>query len=1196
MTGKTGFPRRPLQAGVYMSRDKFSLDDKYLKKEGQIALTGVQALVRLPMDQHRRDTEAGIRTGTFVSGYQGSPLGELDKQMRLAAKHLGNHEIVFDAGINEDVAATAIYGTQFLDLFPHEKFDGVLGMWYGKGPGIDRTGDAFRHGNYIGTSKHGAALALGGDDPACKSSTIPSDSVVSFYDVHFPVLFPSDPQEVLEYGLHGFAMSRYSGLWSALKIVTNVADGGAIIDVYPDQAMPVIPDLELNGKPYEKVQDFRLIPPHSVEIERMIIYERMAAAKAYARANNLDKITVQSGADKIGLLAAGKTYVDMMQALQLLGFGEEDLRQAGIRIYKLGMIAPIEPEGLKAFAEGLEEILVVEEKRGFSEVLVRDALFNLPTHPAVYGKYDADNQPLFPAQSEMQADMIAMVLADYLAKRLQRQDLLQRVKWLVEIEERPMDDILPRMPYFCSGCPHNSSTLLPEGEITGGGIGCHAMASYMDRGVIWLTHMGGEGAPWMGVSHFVDREHLFQNVGDGTFAHSASKSVEACVASGVNITYKLLYNGTVAMTGGQTAVGARGPANIAHQLIAQGVKQVVIVPEQMDDYPKKRLAPDISVRPKDDYNQVMLEMREVKGVSVIIYDQQCAAVKRRERKRGIQPVPRKRVYINPAVCEGCGDCGIKSNCLSVVPMQTDYGRKTMIHQSSCNMDYSCLKGDCPSFMTVELGEGVQPAKKQGVATEMELDIPEPAQQATCADPYRILMVGIGGTGVVTADALLVTAALLDGKYALHLDQTGLAQKGGAVVSNLTICESPVAWANKISAGETDLLLSFDLLASVARENLNRCHPERTVAVANTAKFNTAQEVTNIRAMFPEQQALAEKINQYTRRDRNVIINSEQVVEELFGDPMTNNVFMMGAAYQAGLIPLRAESIEEAIQVNGVAVDQNIRAFRWGRKFIHSPDEVNALIRRGPETPHARQAALDKLKNFAPSAMAGFEALEARFPKGEALADILHPRVADLILYQNTAYAGTYLDFVSEVAEKEHWQTPGRSELAETTARWLFKLMAYKDEYEVARLWLQDPAWAQAAAAFDGPVKRYYQLHPPVLRAMGMKKKLKLGGWFTPMLRMLARMKFLRGSALDIFGRAAMRREERGLIGWYRELVTGLLPGLNHDNHGVALEIAAVPDGIRGFEEVKERMIAESKAEAARLLDIYNRKDASKQAV
>jgi indolepyruvate ferredoxin oxidoreductase len=752
------------------------------------------------------------------------------------------------------------------------------------------------------------------------------------------------------------------------------------------------------------------------------------------------------------------------------------------------------------------------------------------------------------------------------------------------------------MPYFCSGCPHNTSTTLPEGEITGGGIGCHAMASWMDRGVIWLTHMGGEGAPWMGVSHFVDRDHLFQNVGDGTFAHSASKSVEGCIASGVNMTFKLLYNSAVAMTGGQKAVGAIGPERIARQLVAQGVKEVVIVPEKLENYPKKRITPNIRVASKDDYNQVMLDMQKTKGVTFIIYDQQCAAEKRRERKRGIQPMPRQRIHINPAVCEGCGDCGIKSNCLSVIPVQTDYGRKTMIHQSSCNMDYGCLKGDCPSFMTVELGEGVGPVKKQGVAGDGEFELPEPIHKVSCREPYKVLMVGIGGTGVVTSDALLVTAALLDGKYAAHLDQTGLAQKGGAVVSNLIVGEQPITQANKISAGEAHLLLSFDLLASVARENLNRCHPERTVAVANTAKFTTAAEVIDIHTPSPSQEALVGKINMVTQADRNLILNSEKVVERLFGDHMTNNVFMMGAAYQAGLLPLQAESIEEAVRVNGVAVEQNLRAFRWGRRYVHDGDGVMAITRGDAETIAPREAALEKLRRHAPGRVGAFEQLAARYPKSEALADLLHPRVADLILYQDAAYAGSYLDFVGKVVEAEHRNAPGRTELGERVARWLFKLMAYKDEYEVARLWLQDDTWEHAAAAYDGPVKRYFRLHPPLLRGMGLNRKLKLGGWFTPALRVLAAMKGLRGTAFDLFGKAHIRREERRLIGWYRDLVESILPELSHDNHPLALEIAALPDGIRGYESVKERMIAEAEEEAARLLEIYRRKDAPRQAV
>jgi indolepyruvate ferredoxin oxidoreductase len=627
----------------------FSLDDKYTLTEGQVLLTGVQALVRLPLDQHRADQAQGLRTGTYITGYQGSPLGELDKQMRLAGKHLKDHHVVFQPGINEDIAATAVYGSQFLESFPHANYDGIIGIWYGKAPGVDRTGDAFRHAQFIGTSTHGAALALGGDDPACKSSTIPSDSTVAFYDFFMPTLYPADPQDVLTLGLHGIAMSRYSGLWSALKIVTNVADGGAIIEVHPEMAKPVIPMLEIDGKPYKKHQDYRLIPPNSVDLERLIHYQRMVAARAYAAANKLDRVTVRTADDRFGLVAAGKTYTDLIQALESLGLDEHALNQAGIRIYKLAMVAPIEPQGLIAFAEGLKEILCVDEKRGFAEVQVRDALYNRPNRPLVYGKYDEHGQPLFPIHSELQPDQIARTLAGWLAPRLKRPDLIERTRWMEDIAERKVDPVMPRTPYFCSGCPHNTSTQINQGDAVGGGIGCHAMASYMNRGVVWLTHMGGEGAPWMGVAPFTEREHMFQNVGDGTYAHSASKAVEACIASGVNITFKLLYNAAVAMTGGQRVVGIPTPTELARKLAAEGAKQIVIVPEDMSHYPDASPGAKITVRPKSEYMQVQEELKQVPGTTVLIFDQQCAAEKRRQRKRGLLATPNRRVVINPAV-------------------------------------------------------------------------------------------------------------------------------------------------------------------------------------------------------------------------------------------------------------------------------------------------------------------------------------------------------------------------------------------------------------------------------------------------------------------------------------------------------------------------------------------------------------------
>ena len=1182
----------------------FTLDDKYTLTEGKVLLTGIQALVRLPLDQHRADQAAGLRTGTFISGYQGSPLGELDKQMRLAGKHLKEHQVVFEPGINEDVAATAIYGTQFLESFPHANYDGIVGIWYGKAPGVDRTGDAFRHAQFIGTSTHGAALALGGDDPACKSSTIPSDSTIAFYDFFMPTLYPADPQDVLTMGLHAIAMSRYSGLWSALKIVTNVADGGAIIEVHPGMGRPTLPQLEINGKPYAKTQDFRLIPPNTVELERLIHYERMVAARAYAAANGLDRVTVRAAGDRIGLVSAGKSYTDLIQALEALGLDERALNAAGIRLYKLGMIAPLEPEGLIRFADGLKEVLVVEEKRGFAEVQIRDLLYNRAQRPLVYGKYDERGQPLFPIHDEMQPDQIARILAGWLAPRLKRPDLIERTRWLEDIAERKIEPVMPRTPYFCSGCPHNTSTQVNAGDAVGGGIGCHAMASYMNRGIVWLTHMGGEGAPWMGVSPFTEREHIFQNVGDGTYAHSASKAVEACIASGVNITFKLLYNAAVAMTGGQRVVGIPEPVPLAEKLAAQGARKIVIVPEDMARYAVfladkgegeengDGLRARISVRPKSEYARVQEELKRVKGTTVIIFDQQCAAEKRRQRKRGLLATPNRRVVINAAVCEGCGDCGVKSNCLSVFPLETEYGRKTMIHQSSCNMDYSCLKGDCPSFMTLELGEGTRPVRRKGLAVDDDRPLPEPAEKVASERPYKAMLIGIGGTGVVTVDALLTTAALIDGKYCLHLDQTGLAQKGGAVLSNFIVADGPITHSNKISAGEADLLIAFDVLAAVSQDNLHRFHPERTVAVVNTAKLPTAQAVTNVNVAVPPSSLLAERLNRFTRRAKNLYLNSEEIAEALFGDHMANNVFLLGVAYQAGLIPLSSRSIEEAIRANAVAVEQNLKAFRWGRKYVLEPQAILDLI-RGEEEVDAKTAAARKLARFAPGQAAAFERLQAEYPAGDALAELLHPRVADLILYQGAAYAGRYLAQLRKVSAEEARRTPGRDELTRSVARWLFKLMAIKDEYEVARLWLQDPAFEQAKAAYSGRLRRFVHLHPPLLKALGLKNKLKLGEWFMPAFRLLYALRGVRGTALDLFGASAHRRWERRLVGWYTSQIDALLPQLSAENHATAVAIARLPDHIRGYDSVKEQTIRETEAKLAALLEQFNQKSAQR---
>lgn len=1169
----------------------YTLENRYTLTEGKVALTGIQALVRLPIVQNRRDREAGLKVGTYVSGYQGSPLGELDKQMTMALPLLRQHDIVFQAGLNEDVAATAIYGSQMLEFFPHESFDGVVGIWYGKAPGVDRTGDAFRHGQYIGTGKYGGALALVGDDPSCKSSTLPTDTTVSMYDLFFPVLFPGDPLEVLELGLHGIAMSRYIGLWTALKIVTNVADGGAVVDLLPDMAPVVIPELEIDGKPFRKQLDARLLPPFSLEMERQIHYERLVAAKAYARANHLDRIMVSGKADKLGLIASGKTYIDLVQALDTLGLDEEALKQAGIRLYKLRMITPLEPEGLKEFAHGLHEIVVVEEKRGFIETQVKELLYNETNAPRVFGKFDEKGKILFPKHDELAADQIAELLAEYLAQRLNRAELTDRVSWMREVRGRSYETTMARKPYFCSGCPHNTSTALPEGEShAGGGIGCHAMAAYMDRGVSYLTHMGGEGAPWLGLAPFTDKAHIFQNVGDGTFYHSASKSLEACIAGGANMTFRILFNSAVAMTGGQAVVGASTPTSLARKLEAEGASRIVIVAEDAQRHGQKKISNIIRVEPKSNYNAVMRELQQVGGVSVIIFDQQCAAEKRRQRKRGILVTPPRRVMINQSVCEGCGDCGVKANCLSVVPVQTSHGRKTQIHQSSCNFDYTCMSGDCPAFMTVELGAGAEAVKQQGLKVQPPAHLPEPATKASANQPYKTMLVGIGGTGVVTVDSLLVTAAAMEGQYALHLDQTGLSQKGGAVVSNTIICEKPIHHANKIGIGEANLMLAFDLLAAVSPDNLNRCHPEHTVAVANTAQTSTADVVVDIKARFPERAALVERMNGYTRGAENAFLDSMAISEGLLGSHLHNNIFLLGVAYQKGLLPLKAESLEHTIELNGVSVEQNIVAFRWGRQYVLEPDSVIKLLRQGEtitqESPETPEMALARLKRFAPGKVTVFERLSKDLPAEGPLAELLPGRVADLLLYQNEKTARRYLDFVSRVAEVEQQRVPGRTELREAVARWLFKLMAVKDEYEVARLWLQDDAWEKARASFTGPIKRYVHLHPPFMRRFGLQKKLRFGRGVMPLFRLLYALRGLRGGPLDPFNRTAHRRMERGLGDWYGDMVSTLLDSLNHDNHAMACTLAEAPDGIRGYEEIKERTVAETRARVDELLEAY----------
>ncbi|MDE2978582.1 MAG: indolepyruvate ferredoxin oxidoreductase family protein [Acidobacteriota bacterium] len=1031
-------------------------------------------------------------------------------------------------------------------------------------------------------------LVLAGDDTACKSSTIPGDSTISLFDLSIPVLYPGDPAEVLEFGLHGIALSRYAGLWTGLKIVTNVADGGAVIDL-PHPRPPILPDFDIGGRRFEKQLDMRLLPPYSIELERQIFSERTAAALAYVHANGLDSIRCASPGDRIGLVAAGKPYRDLRLALELLGLDEAALDRHGIRVLKLGCIAPVEPRRLREFAQGLEEIIVVEDKRGFVETQIRQVLYNLPDRPLVGGKETPGGETLFPMHGELEGHDMARILGTYLEHRLPGAAPAERLAHLragaesAELATK-LPAALPRTPYFCSGCPHNTSTQLPEGsDVAGGGIGCHAMAMWMDRGVSWLPQMGGEGACWIGLAPFTEQEHVFQNVGDGTYAHSASKAIEACIAADLHMTFRILYNSAVAMTGGQDAVGLLSSMGVARQLQLQGMKRVVLVTEDLERFPH-RDDNGVEIRHRRDYDQVLKELRAIKGPTAVVYDQQCAAEKRRERKRGIQETPSQRVYINPAVCEGCGDCAAKSNCLSVAPLETEYGRKTQIHQSSCNLDYSCIDGDCPAFMTVELGKGTKPVRRAAAAPLGEDEVPEPSRQLPDDATFRALLVGIGGTGVVTVDAILVTAALMEGRYAVHLDQTGLAQKGGAVVSNLLLSRGPIPRANKLGDAEADLALSFDLLATIAPDNLKRFSQDTTAVVGNTAGISPAAVITDSAARMPPLDELRKRLALFTDSDRSYFVDAEAATERLLGNSVTGNIFLVGAAYQ-GLLPLQARFIEQALVANGVAVEDNIQAFRYGRLSVAAPERFRrAAGLAEPEAPTAAaaaDAARERLERWAPNLGPKLDALLAAAPRGGSLDRLLPGRVADLLLYGG-GFAERYLGFVGEVADAEESKLPGHTAVREAAARYGFKLLAVKDEYEVARLWIQDPTWDQVSRDYDGSLSRQVLLHPPTLRRFGWKRKIRLGAWSRSLFRLLYAVRGLRGTALDIFGATRHRRLERGLFDWYRGLVHGALERLDSNAAPAVVELAELPDSIRGYEGVKERTVASARSRARQL--------------
>ena len=1103
------------------------LDSKYEQEHGAVYLTGIQALVRLPMDQMRRDRRAHLNTAAFISGYEGSPLGGYDMALARVKPLLDQHRIHFVPGVNEDLAATSVFGSQIHHALGQSRYDGVVGIWYGKGPGVDRSGDIFRHANIAGTGKNCAALVLGGDDHVSKSSTIPHQSDLSFYNHAMPIFYPGNTQETLDYGLLAIACSRFSGAWVAMKMVTNVCDAGGTVNVDPERLAIHIP----HG--YEKKVDARLLIPMTLTLEPEVLYRRLDAAREFARINQVNRSWGAGDGAWLGIASAGKAYYDLMQSLADLGMSPEDMARLGIRIAKFGMTYPLEPSFTAEFARGLRTILVVEEKRSFLELQLREALYNSPDHPAIQGK------DLFSAAGELDPEMITRVLARLITPPTSRLALLD------EIDARERRLIPARSPTFCSGCPHNRSTLLLEGQMAGGGIGCHAMAAQLQHShhsYTFLTHMGGEGAPWIGMAPFVDRPHIFQNVGDGTYFHSASLAVEGCIAAGVNITYKILYNSAVAMTGGQQAAGAVPVPELTHKLQADGVRQIAVLTDDLDKYQGVKLAANARLRDRDDLPQVLSEFEKLPGVTAIIYDQQCAAEKRRLRSRGKLAEPALRLVINEEVCEGCGDCVTQSNCLSLHPVETEYGPKTRIHQSSCNKDYSCVLGDCPSFVTVNLKPGTGQRRKP-LPQLPETAVPPPSERAAIGERYSILMPGIGGTGVVTINALLATAAWIDGLSVITLDQTGLSQKGGAVVSSVILSERPIDASAKVGYGNADLILGFDLLGAGSADNLKRAHPSRTVAVVNTAEVPTADAIRG-GARLAGPGAVVDLINTCTRRERNLFLDASRLAEGLFASHMAVNIFLLGAAYQGGLIPISEAAIEEAIRLNKVDAERNVQAFLWGRKYYHDARSVEALLAPPPAPADSRS--------------------------------IIERRTTDLVRYQGLAYAARYTVFVGEVEARQ-------PALAESVARNLYKLMAYKDEYEVARLLTNPEREAQIRGMWDQVESIGYNLYPPLLRAMGLKKKLQLGGWFRGPLRVLASLKALRGTPFDLFGYAQVRREERALAAWYEQLVRDCLDRATPENLASAQEIVSLPSQIRGYENIKLASIRKVKALAAERL-------------
>ncbi|MBT6275809.1 MAG: indolepyruvate ferredoxin oxidoreductase family protein [Chromatiales bacterium] len=1149
-----------------------SLDDKYTQDSGRAYMSGLQALVRLPIMQRQRDLAAGLNTAGYISGYRGSPLGGYDSALTRAQPFLEAHHIKFHPGLNEDLAATAVWGSQHTEVFPGGKYDGVFSIWYGKGPGVDRSGDVLKHGNFAGAGKNGGVLLLAGDDHGAKSSSMPHQSEQAFVAALIPVLNPASVQEYLDFGLWAFGASRFSGCWVGFKAISDTVESSASVSVDPHRLQLVTPT------------DFAMpegglgidVAYQPVPYEVRLHDQKLPALLAYARANPVDRVVIDAPDAKLGVVTTGKGYLDLRQALDDLGITEEKAAEVGLRVYKVGLTWPIEPQGMKAFADGLDEIMVVEEKRGFIEEQLTKLFYNVEGAPrSIVGKTDEQGQALIPATGELNPGIVARALTRRLRRYTDRPEFDQALSRLDQIGAR-MAKVTPgltRSPYFCSGCPHNTSTRLPEGSRAMAGIGCHAMAMFHpERRTAYATHMGAEGVNWIGHSPFTEEKHLFANLGDGTYDHSGLLAIRAAVAANVNITYKILYNDAVAMTGGQPLGGSVTPLSIVRQVMAEGVERTVVVTDEPDKYPADFFPKGVKTFERDALDRVQKGLRDVPGVTVLVYDQTCAAEKRRRRKRGLMVDPPKRAFINDLVCEGCGDCSEQSNCVSVQPLETPFGRKRRIDQSNCNKDFSCVKGFCPSFVTVH-GGAVRRAKAAGLGTtdaDVFAGLSEPVLPSS-AEPYGIMITGIGGTGVITIGALLGMAAHLDGRGVTVLDQTGLAQKNGAVGSHVRIADDlDDLHATRISAGGARLLLGCDIVTASTPDVLGMLEQGMSSAVVNGHVTPPAAFVID-NTIDLSSKVMAKQITEATSEGQADFVDATNLATTLLGDSIASNLFMVGYAFQKGLIPLRRESLEEAIRLNGVAVDFNLQAFNWGRLTVQRPADVEKMV----------GAALRD----------GDESEER-----QTLDEIIAERTAFLTDYQDAAYAEAYSSAVMKVRSEEASRTPGKDALTEAVARNLFKLMAYKDEYEVARLYTRPEFLEKLEKQFEGDYSLHFHLAPPLLSRRdpntGNPRKREYGPWILTAMSFLASMRHLRGGTFDIFGYSDERRMERQLVEDYRAMVDTLVQRLNHDDYHRIVEIAQIPDQIRGFGHIKTRNVEIAKKREAKLFDALENKPES----